>query len=134
MNISLLLLSLACITPALGAKNETCTDDNGTIRQDGDSWRKECNTCKCDDGRISCTEVNCDNIGNGDKRCECINPFSGFDSHTGDPDVTCNRENLPFCYVDCEADCRDIRAARGRDRCFSNSACFQDIAPRIHSP
>jgi len=97
------------------------------VRREGDTWSKDCNTCRCAGGAVSCTEIGCGNIG-GDRLCTCINPFYGeIDSHIGDRDVTCNKRKNPFCYVDCNSDCRDIKPARGKGRCYSEIACFDDI-------
>ena len=54
--------------------------------------------------------------------CTCINPFRGTpNEYLGDPRGTCASTNT--CYVPCNADCRDIRPARGRGRCVSALAC-----------
>ena len=134
MMLHLLLLSLACLTPSLCHSHKpVCIDEHYQVRNDGESWRKDCNTCKCVRGNISCTKVHCGDIG-GNKLCTCINPFYGeIDEHIGDRDVTCNKRRNPFCYVDCQSDCRDIKAARGKGRCYSKIACFDDIvAADVH--
>merc|ERR1712080_150837 len=59
--------------------------------------------------------------------CTCINPFRGLDSHIGDPDVACSRRKQPFCYVECNSDCRDLRPAKGGGRCYSRVACDTSI-------
>ena len=103
-----------------------CVDEAGSPRSEGARWSTECNTCRCSQGRVSCTETDCGDIG-GDKLCRCINPFSGGNhEHIGDRAVTCSKERNPFCYVECEADCGDIRAAQagGERRCYSQLACF----------
>merc|ERR1719237_21956 len=43
--------------------------------------------------------------------CECINPFTETKpdkTHRGDPDTLCGPKGPGVCYVDCNADCRDI--------------------------
>merc|ERR1712080_517946 len=102
----------------------------GTVRYEGDSWKEECNTCRCEQGNVYCTNDECGHIG-GEGRCECINPFSGIDSHGGDSEVTCGREEDPFCYVDCKAGCRDIKIDTSQGRCYSYIACLGDVVPAM---
>jgi len=57
--------------------------------------------------------------------CECINPWEGqtFNQHIGEPKNTCPN----FCYVSCNSNCSDKKPAKGKGRCFSVTACNQDI-------
>merc|ERR1712080_521990 len=98
--------------------------DSGIKRREGESWKKDCNTCTCNNGYVACTEKAC---YNDHSLCTCINPFRGLDSHIGDPDVTCSRRKQPFCYVECNSDCRDLRPAKGGGRCYSRVACDTSI-------
>merc|ERR1711942_126869 len=95
-----------------------CRDDLGLDRQEGESWEQECNDCSCNLGQISCTRRICPETSPPPRSlCECINPFSGINSYIGDSSVTCNRGKDSFCYVSCNADCRDRKPARGEGRC-----------------
>merc|ERR1712142_839243 len=59
--------------------------------------------------------------------CWCINPWIGTAREwMGDPLKTCP----DWCYVSCDSDCRDIKDAKGKDRCWSRVACNMDIPPR----
>ena len=59
--------------------------------------------------------------------CWCINPWIGTAREwMGDPLKTCP----DWCYVSCDSDCRDIKDAKGKDRCWSSVACNMDIPPR----
>jgi hypothetical protein len=54
--------------------------------------------------------------------CACANPFVGTPSeYLGDPRGTCARTGT--CYVPCDADCSDVRAASESGRCVSSEAC-----------
>ncbi len=54
--------------------------------------------------------------------CSCVNPFLGTPSeYLGDSRGTCARTGT--CYVPCDADCSDIRAAKESGRCRSSEAC-----------
>merc|ERR1711955_111472 len=61
----------------------------------------------------------------GTSLCICENPFdkegSTVPAYIGNPDITCKEENQ--CYVPCDADCQDIKPAKGRGRCVSSVAC-----------
>jgi hypothetical protein len=58
--------------------------------------------------------------------CTCINPFIGTGAeYVGDSTITCPR--LGACYVSCNADCNDLRPAKGGGRCYSRVACRPDI-------
>jgi hypothetical protein len=58
--------------------------------------------------------------------CTCINPFIGTGAeYVGDSTITCPR--LGACYVPCNADCNDLRPAKGGGRCYSRVACRPDI-------
>merc|ERR1712210_415901 len=54
--------------------------------------------------------------------CECINPFIGKEGR-GDPDILCGPKGPSKCYVDCNADCRDIEPTASASRCKSSLAC-----------
>jgi len=118
-----------------GAAGGTCFDEEaGVLREDGDSWERDCNTCNCNGGNIGCTLAFCPPKPPSNL-CECINPFSGADQQLGDPDITCSRgqgsrsgRTDPFCYVDCNSDCRDKKPAKGRGRCYSTLACNPGVA------
>jgi len=112
-----------------------CYDEQEEIlRDDGEQWSRYCNTCTCSQGSISCTEIGCIPPPLPPSTlCECINPFSGADQELGDPDTTCSQgqgsgRSDPFCYVDCNSDCRDKKPAKGRGRCYSEIACYQAVA------
>ena len=82
------------------------------------------NVASCSNGVVSRTYESCStNTQGASSNCKCINPFSGYSSHSGDPDVTCNKDNNPFCYVDRYSDCRDKRPAKGGGRYYSRVAC-----------
>merc|ERR1712010_91824 len=50
--------------------------------------------------------------------CECINPFYGKpNAYRGDPDTLCGPQGPGVCYVDCNADCRDIQPTASASRC-----------------
>jgi hypothetical protein len=54
--------------------------------------------------------------------CSCVNPFLGTPSeYLGDSRGTCARTGT--CYVPCDADCSDVRAAKESGRCRSSEAC-----------
>ena len=55
--------------------------------------------------------------------CECINPFvnTGQLETLGDPETLCRTKGS--CYVDKDAECRDIELAAGPGRYFSQLAC-----------
>ncbi len=54
--------------------------------------------------------------------CACVNPFLGTPSeYLGDSRGTCARTGT--CYVPCDADCSDLRAAKESGRCRSSEAC-----------
>merc|ERR1712037_480879 len=56
--------------------------------------------------------------------CECINPFHGKpNAYRGDPDTLCGPQGPGVCYVDCNADCRDIEYTASASRCKSTLAC-----------
>merc|ERR1712210_65671 len=56
--------------------------------------------------------------------CECINPFHGKpNAYRGDPDTLCGPQGPGVCYVDCNADCRDIQPTASASRCKSSLAC-----------
>ncbi len=56
--------------------------------------------------------------------CICINPFQGTPQEAeGDPVGMCANRLYRACYVPCNSDCRDLRRARGRGRCYSRAAC-----------
>jgi hypothetical protein len=58
--------------------------------------------------------------------CTCINPFLGTGAeYVGDSTITCPR--LGACYVPCNADCNDLKPAKGGGRCYSRLACRPDI-------
>jgi len=62
--------------------------------------------------------------------CICENPFFGtVNRHVGDPEITCAESN--FCYVPCDADCRDLQPARGRGRCYSELACNINVPFKV---
>merc|ERR1711872_286320 len=94
-----------------GSVDGNCFDDEtGGLREDGESWEKDCNTCTCNGGNVACTLIGCRTKPPGP--CECNNPpFSGD---------TCS-QNPPFCYVDCNSDCYDKEQSGGN--CFSTFAC-----------
>ena len=121
----------ACSTPALSSPECSYTANIPTIRWStwsacsrpcGGGTRtrsrryntqsRDCNTQSCHNGRST----------PDDDFCFCINPFFGTGtSYIGDPETTC-RENS-WCYVDRNADCRDVRPAAGRGRWYSYLAC-----------
>merc|ERR1712037_333610 len=50
--------------------------------------------------------------------CKCINPFHGKpNAYRGDPDTLCGPQGPGVCYVDCNADCRDIQPTASASRC-----------------
>merc|ERR1712198_668109 len=56
--------------------------------------------------------------------CECINPFTGYPhAYRGDSDTLCGPQGPGVCYVDCNADCRDIKPTASASRCKSSLAC-----------
>merc|ERR1712210_303495 len=58
--------------------------------------------------------------------CECINPFlepKPEKAYRGDPDTLCGPKGPGVCYVDCNADCRDIEPTASASRCKSSLAC-----------
>merc|ERR1712130_627729 len=56
--------------------------------------------------------------------CECINPFIGYPhAYRGDPETLCGPQGPGVCYVDCNADCRDIKPTASASRCKSSLAC-----------
>merc|ERR1712037_977180 len=56
--------------------------------------------------------------------CQCINPFHGKpNAYRGDPDTLCGPQGPGVCYVDCNADCRDIQPTASASRCKSSLAC-----------
>merc|ERR1712032_81973 len=56
--------------------------------------------------------------------CECINPFAGYShAYRGDPATLCGPKGPGVCYVDCNADCRDIKPTASAPRCASSLAC-----------
>merc|ERR1712126_385870 len=110
------------------SRKSTCVDDNGFVRDQGETWRKDCNICRCSQGGVSCTQVSCDDIG-GDKHCECTHPVPGGNyQHTGDWKMTCSRKRSPYCFVDCASNCEDIIAVQTHTpthtACLSQIACF----------
>ena len=60
-----------------------------------------------------------------------MNPWADQEmySHMGDRDKTCPN----FCYVDCDSDCNDRAAAKGKGRCWSKLACNMEIPFRKNS-
>lgn len=38
---------------------------DGVIKNDGDEWNVECNTCKCEQGVVKCGPKNC-----GEQKCK----------------------------------------------------------------
>merc|ERR1712130_612146 len=56
--------------------------------------------------------------------CGCINPFIGYPhAYRGDPETLCGPQGPGVCYVDCNADCRDIKPTASASRCKSSLAC-----------
>merc|ERR1712189_48248 len=56
--------------------------------------------------------------------CECFNPFAGTPwPARGDADILCGSTGPGFCYVPCDADCRDIQPTASASRCQSVAAC-----------
>ena len=82
------------------------------------------NAASCNNGKVSRTYYPCTtNIQRHSNNCKCTNPFSGYDSHSGDPDVTCAKSYNPFCYVDRYSDCKDKRRSNRGNRYYSRVAC-----------
>merc|ERR1712038_782890 len=70
----------------------------------------------------------------GDKFCECVDPFHGTrNAFRGDSDNLCGDNGPGFCYVDCEADCRDIQPTASSSRCQSTEACKVEHGFRLLS-
>merc|ERR1711955_96328 len=56
--------------------------------------------------------------------CECINPWTAApNAYRGDPKTLCGPQGPSVCYVDCNADCRDIKPTASAPRCKSSLAC-----------
>merc|ERR1712029_501165 len=56
--------------------------------------------------------------------CECFNPFAGTrNEYKGDADALCGKGGPGFCYVPCDADCRDIQPTASASRCQSVAGC-----------
>merc|ERR1712112_113613 len=56
--------------------------------------------------------------------CECINPWTAApNAYRGDPKTLCGPQGPSVCYVDCNADCRDIKPTASASRCKSSLAC-----------
>merc|ERR1712243_483081 len=56
--------------------------------------------------------------------CECINPWTAApNAYRGDPKTLCGPQGPSVCYVDCNADCRDIKPTACASRCKSSLAC-----------
>merc|ERR1712142_121361 len=53
--------------------------------------------------------------------CKCMNPWEGqrMNQHIGDPKNICPK----YCYVSCDSDCSDKKAAINKGRCWSKMAC-----------
>ena len=54
--------------------------DDNTIKSDGQTWNKECNTCSCNNGKVVCEPKSCDcnlikelNYGNASNSNEDLN-------------------------------------------------------------
>ena len=99
---------------------------NGKTYSHGKRWYVGCNTYSCNNGKVSRTNKICSSKPKT-SYCKCINPFSGYNFHSGDPDVTCNRDYNPFCYVDAHSTCSDKRPARGGGRYYSRVACDKNL-------
>ena len=61
--------------------------------------------------------------------CKCNNPWQGsVQAFLGDPSKNCDTRGV--CYVLCDSDCSDIRAAvglfAGQGKCVSSKACRLD--------
>merc|ERR1711934_870280 len=64
------------------------------------------------------------NLLNNKPHCACTNPFiCTANSWKGDPDTLCGSSGPGFCYVDCNADCSDIKPTASASRCQSANAC-----------
>ena len=57
-----------------------CVVDDNTIKSDGQTWNKECNTCTCNNGKVVCEPKSCDcnmikelNYGNASNNNEDLN-------------------------------------------------------------
>jgi len=48
--------------PGVDSSKVTCTDANGNTRNEGDSWKEDCNTCGCSFAGKVCTQAFCVNI------------------------------------------------------------------------
>merc|ERR1712168_1616406 len=61
----LLILILAIIATVVGTTGEGCgKDERGSPRQPGDTWKKECNRCRCLVTRVpACTRRLCQDFG-----------------------------------------------------------------------
>ena len=100
---------------------------NGKTYSHGKRWYVGCNTYSCNNGQVSRTYKTC-YPEPPTRHCNCINPFGrGYNSHSGDPDVTCKRDYNPFCYVDAHSNCRDKKPARGGGRYYSRVACDKNV-------
>merc|ERR1712080_534936 len=108
----------------------------------------ECTTYNSENGKAWCTtqsgqyedcRSSCPGVHVDDRSlCTCIHPFQHliYILHLTSykPDVTCSRRKQPFCYVDCNSDCRDLKPAPwpasrhpSKGRCTSRVACDTSI-------
>ena len=70
LNILIISHSMLCISD--------CVLDGQTFT-DGSTWRDGCNTCQCDAGRATCTQVTCDcRVSGEDRGCcpQCSDPLT----------------------------------------------------------
>ena len=114
-----------CLTPAEGSSHQASTVScysDGKNYSHGKRWYVGCNTYSCNNGKVSRSYKTCyPQIKTSN--CKCINPFSGFNDHHGDPAITCSRKSNPFCYVDANSSCSDKKPARGGGRYYSRVTC-----------
>merc|ERR1712183_1263267 len=67
--------------------------------------------------------------------CACFNPFIGTpNEYKGDSDDLCGSKGPGFCYVPCNADCRDIQPTASSARCQSRLACGVEHGTVLQSP
>ena len=67
-----------------------CVVDNNTIKIDGQTWNKECNTCTCNNGKVVCEPKSCD--------CNLIKELNYANASNSNEDL--NTKCCSHCFSD----------------------------------
>ena len=100
-------------TSSGGSADGSCIDE-GQRRSNGEKFPKECNTCTCEDGRVSCTLIAC-----GSTRCQYNGSEyltgASFPSTDGCNTCTCANGSVGCTKKGCVADAGSSDANDGGD-------------------